>query len=169
MVPTVFPVFTLISMKCDLKLEKYLSGIRKKNWGKFLRFFLEQKKSHVCISVAGQPLYFQKLGFPAVGYVHTTWKTWMIRKIANKMRKIHHFIKNLVMPFLRYLVSTGAHCTTFTFFVFKCFPKMDTNDVDVKKIIWEKILRFFQNWKNFIFVSVLQGDPCTSRNSVFLL
>ena len=55
------------------------------------------------------------------------------------------------------------------FFVFKCFPKMHTNDVDVKKIIWEKILRFFQNWKNFIFVSVLQGDPCTSRNSFFLL
>ena len=66
---------------------------------------------------AGEPLYFQKLGFPAVGYVHTTWKTWMIRKIANKMKKIHHFIKNLVMPFLCYLVSTGAHCTTFSFFL----------------------------------------------------
>ena len=71
----------------------------------------------------------------------------MIRKIANKMRKIHHFIKNLVMPFLHHLVSTGPHCTTVVFFVTNCFPKMHTNHVDVKKSYGEKCWGFFKTEK----------------------
>ena len=79
--------------------------------GKNTEVFSKLKKFHFCVSVAGWPLYFQKFGFSAVGYVHTAWKTCIIWKTTIELRKILTFHEKSGDAMFAPLVLNGAHCT----------------------------------------------------------